>query len=108
MAVIYEELMENPEGEYLPYSQLTMSQMPFFLETVRRLFTVLSLSSSHVPAALEALNHDSQFGVLGKRGTDQIRISPATWAKCDALLKECDVPVSSSMTEQEFIRLMKL
>ena len=30
MAVIYEELMENPEGEYLPYSQLTMSQMPFF------------------------------------------------------------------------------
>lgn len=74
---------------------------------MKRLFKVLEIDQKHVPAALEAMKHDSQNGVLGAPGTDHIEITDDHWARIDGIFEEFGVPVSTKMSLPEFKKVIK-
>ena len=64
---------------------------------------MLEIPSEHVAAAIEAMKHDSQNGVLGAPGSDHITITDEHWARIDQIFRDFDVPFSSKMSPAEFI-----
>ena len=67
----------------------------------RKLLEVCGVPSEHIPNAMEALKHDSQKGVFGRRG-DKPRIEHDVLGAADNLFKECGLPINSRTSAKEF------
>lgn len=88
--VIYEDLLENPQEE------------------TGKLFAKLSLSHRHIANVLTAFKHDSQKNFFKKQPIAQGPIfTTQQWKRVENVFKQLKVPVSYSMTLNEFRALMQ-
>ena len=84
LTIFYEELIENPE------------------EIIRILLHNLNVSDEYLPKALEALNVDSQQGIFGKRGLNQIRDHKYVFKELDHLFKKYSISMFCDINFDEF------
>ncbi len=87
--VIYERLNDKPEVE------------------MREIFRVLHLPINDLNLALEALKVDSQHGLFGPRGHEDIEDVAEWWEVVDATFSRVGVPIRSSMTLSEFEKVLQ-
>ena len=69
--------------------------------TMGKMFEALNVPLEHLDHAMTALKRDSQAGVMGKRGTEHHRVSPAEYAHIDKLFAEVGIPANSKQTVEE-------
>ncbi len=81
--VLYENLVSSPEEE------------------AKKLFTVLNMSHKHVPAALEALEQDSQQGTFGRR-EEKDPLPPEMWKRLDEVFSSLNLRLSIDMSLEDF------
>ena len=67
---------------------------------------MLSIGEEHIDAALEAMKHDSQNGMLGAPGSDHISITKEQFTGFDDIFREYGVPVSMDMPFEKFKKLL--
>ena len=73
---------------------------------MREFLAKSGLPLSALPETLKAMAHDSQQGILGKRGNDHVRLDSKYWAEVDACMEEFGCPVRSSMDDLEVKRVL--
>ncbi len=84
-AILYENLIENPEKE------------------VKKIFELIGIPEKHVPTALKALEKDSQNGIFGDRGQNKARqLDQGLLKFCDDYMEKAGVPLRTGMTVEEF------
>ena len=67
----------------------------------RKLLEVCEVPSEHIPNAMEALKHDSQKGIFGRRG-DKPNIKPDILVAADKMFREFGLPINSRTSAEEF------
>ena len=83
MIVLFEDIQTDPK------------------DICRKLLSVCEVPPEHMSDAMEALEHDSQMGMFGKRG-DKPRIGCDLLRPCDNMFKEMGLPIHSRTTDEEF------
>ena len=83
MIVLYEDIQTDPK------------------HICRKLLDVCEVPPEHIPDALEALKHDSQKGIFGRRG-DKPRIEHDVLRAADNLFEECGLSISSRTSAEDF------
>ena len=69
---------------------------------IRILLHDLNISDEYLPKALEALNVDSQQGIFGKRGLNQIRDHKYVFQELDQLFKKYSISMFCDINFDEF------
>ncbi len=88
VVVFYEDLVAEPQV------------------TCRRLFEATGTPPEYVPRAIKALERDSQEGQFGKRGAYGRVVTREEFDKVNAMLRECDVPLSTEMSLEQFKKVI--
>ena len=70
-------------------------------KALSEVFTAIGMDLQHLELGMTALRHDSQKGVIGARGNENIVIREQEFATMDKMYKELGLPVSSKMTLEE-------
>ena len=84
--LMYEDIVQDPERE------------------IKKVFDVMSVDYCHISKAKEALKHDSQQGILGKRGNEEL--DDKDIKDVDSLFIEYGLPYRMHMTLLEWKKIL--
>ena len=69
---------------------------------VKEVFDIMGLDVDEIPLAMEALKHDSQQGLFGKRGNDQVSLTDEDIEPIDRMFADVGLPIKCKMSFEEF------
>ena len=87
--IVYEDLLDNPQDE------------------TEKLFRKFGIPQRHIANVLTALNKDSQMNFFQNSGQKSKVFSPEQWQKIENVFRQLKVPISYSMTLNEFRAVMQ-